>query len=268
MSISWDDLIRDAGDAVTSFEPLPDNDYDLEVVSLQGGTTKAGDKKKYDLKAKVVGGPHNGRFIWDTIVLTPDSPNALGYFFKKMASFGLTLDFFKTRPSDEAIASAAKGRQFRAKIGSRVYNGEKKNEIKNYYPPLTGGGASPSPAMPAGAPPMPAAAPAPPSQPFAAQSQPAAPPAPQAPAPQAPQPPAEQPAAAQQVNPWDGQPAAPQQPQEQQWQQPPAAPQAPPAPPQQEQQYAPPAPPAPPAQQEQPAQAGPPAPPAPPAAPF
>jgi hypothetical protein len=253
VTISWDDLIRDAGDAITSFEPIPEGDYDLECVDAKVKPTKDGKKKMFEVKCKVVGGAHNGRFIWDNIVLTTDNPNALGFFFKKMAGFGLTADYFKTqRPSDERIVGDLKGRRLRAKIGHRVWNGEKKNEVKNYYPQAGAGGALP-PSVP-GAPPMPAAPPAPAPAPQAAAPAPAAPQPPAPPAPvEQPQPPVQDPWAAQ----------APAAPAGDPWAQQPAAPAAPPAPPAQEYQ-APPAPPAAPAQQEYQA---PPAPPAPPAAP-
>lgn len=272
MTVSWDDLIRDAGDAITSFEPIPEGDYDVEAVDAKVKPTKDGKKKMYEVKMKIVGGAHNGRFLWDNIVLTTDNPNALGFFFKKMAGFGLTADYFKTmRPSDERIVGDIKGRRARVKVGHRTWNGEKKNEVKNYYPQAQGGGALPPsvPGVPAA---PPAAAPAPPAPaPAPAAPQPPAPPAPV----EQPQPPAQDPWAAQAPaasaagDPWAQQAAAaPPQPQysappaapapEQQYQAPPA----PPAPPAQPEYQAPPAPPAAP---EQPQAATPPVPPAPPA---
>ena len=132
MTISWDDLLRDAGDAITSFEPIPEGDYDTECVEAKVKPTKDGKKKMYEVKMKIVGGAHNGRFVWDNIVLTTDNPNALGFFFKKMAGFGLTADYFKTqKPSDERIVGDLRGRRARVKVGHRVWNGEKKNDTGN-----------------------------------------------------------------------------------------------------------------------------------------
>jgi hypothetical protein len=249
-NLSWDDLVKDAGD-VGSFEPLPESDYDLEIKDAKFKPTKTG-KKMYEITCKVVGGAHNGRQVWDNLVVSPDSPNALAFFFRKMAALGLTVDYFKTNPSDEAIVAALRGRRFRGHVGFRTYNGEKRNELQKYYP-ATGGGV---PEMPgAGAPPAPAAAPPAPAAPPVA----AAPPAP-APAPA----PAAAPAPA--VDPWTGQaPAAA-----------PAAAPAPPAP--APEAAAPPPPPAPapapapaapaPEQAAAPADQGVPAPPPPPQSPF
>jgi hypothetical protein len=197
------------------------------------------------ITAKVVGGPHNNRQVWDNIVLTPDSPGALGYFFAKMKAVGLPQEYFKQHPTNEQIAEAMKGRRFRAQVGFRTYQGEKKNEIQKYFPaqdgatPAAPGGAPAAPAAPpvAAAPPMPAAAPppAPAAPPAPPQAAPPAPPAPPAPAPQ----PQAAPPAPPAQDPWAAQPAAPAAPA-------PAAPQ----------------------QYEQPADGGIPAPPPPPSAPF
>lgn len=276
MTISWDDLIRDAGDAITSFEPLPEADYDVECVDAKAKPTKDGKKKMYEVKMKVLGGAHGGRFIWDNIVLTTDNPNALGFFFKKMGGFGLTPDYFKTqRPSDERIVSDLKGRRARVKVGHRTWNGEKKNEVKNYYPQAAAaaGGPVPPSAPAAAAPPAPAAPPAAPAAPPAAPPSPAA--APPAPAPQAAAP---APAAAPAQDPWAQQAPAAAPAQGDPWSQSAAAPAAAPAPapapeaaPAQQEYQAPPAPPAAPEQAAAPApeaqSATPPVPP-PPAAPF
>lgn len=274
MSISWDDLVRDAGDAITSFEALPEGDYDFEVVDSKTKPTKDGKKKMYEIKAKVIGGAHNGRFVWDNIVLTTDNPNALGFFFKKMAGLGLTPDYFRTqKPTDEQIVSTLRNRRFRAKIGHRVWNGDKKAEIKQYYPqaaaaasqlpPSVQQAAAPPPQQPTPAAPPQQFQPTPPPQQF----QPAPPPQqfqPQQPQQVAEPAPAPAPAPQQQQDPWTGQQvpvAAETQPQPQQQQQYAPPPQAEPQP-QVPQQYTPP--PAPPQvapSQEQPAAPGAPPPP-------
>lgn len=196
-SVSWDQLIEEAGDTLaTNFDPLPADDYDLEVVEASHVKTKTvPSKDMFKIQAKVVGGAFNNRRIFDNIVLVTDSKQALGFFFRKMGAMGLSVDYFKSKPSNEAIASALKGRRFRAKIGQRTYQGEIQNEIKNYYPPRAGEAAVAAPAVPsAAAPPVPSAAPAPAPAPSpapavaeasveapAASSAPAAPPVPKPP---------------------------------------------------------------------------------------
>ena len=130
-SLNWGDLVKDAGD-VGSFEPLPDGDYDLVVQEAVAKVSQSG-KTMFSLKAQVQGGAHNKRLVWDNLVVTPESPAALGMFFRKMAALGLGREFFATSPSNAAIEQAVKGRAFRAQVGSRTWQGQKKNEIKMYY---------------------------------------------------------------------------------------------------------------------------------------
>lgn len=160
-SLNWGDLVKDAGD-VGSYEPLPDGDYDLMVVEATAKTAQSG-KTMFAIKAQVQNGPHAKRLVWDNLVVTPDSPGALGMFFRKMAGLGLNRDFFSQNPSNAQIEAALQNRTFRAQIGSRVWNGSKKNEIKMYYVANAAtASAAPVAAAPAPAPaPAPAAAPAP-----------------------------------------------------------------------------------------------------------
>lgn len=165
-SLNWADLVKDAGEATGNFEPLPDGDYDLQVVEAPAGTTSTG-KTMFKLKAKVVTGPYANRFIWDNITISPENKNALGIFFSKMAALGIPREFFtNNNPSNAQIEAALAGKSFRAQISSEVYQGAKKNKIGRYYV----GSVSPSApsvapqATTAGAavpPPPPAPAPAP-----------------------------------------------------------------------------------------------------------
>lgn len=185
-SLNWGDLVKDAGD-VGSYEPLPDGDYDLKVTEATAKVAQSG-KTMFAIKAQVQNGPHAKRLVWDNLVVTPDSPGALGMFFRKMAGLGLNRDFFAQSPSNAQIEAALQGREFRAQIGSRVWNGSKKNEIKMYYVASAATPAAPAASAPAPAPaPAPAAAPAP--APAVAEA-PAPAPAPAAPVTEAAAPPA------------------------------------------------------------------------------
>lgn len=180
MSISWGQLVNDAGSAA-AFNAVPVGQYDLQVESASFKMTASG-KKMYSVKYRIMGGPHNNRVIFDNIVLTTDNSTALGFFFRKMAALGLDMEYFKSNPTDEAITAAMTGRTVRVDMGIRQYQGEDQNEIKNYLKPPAGG-AAPGPGGVAAPPPPPmAAAPAPAAPPpppvYAAPAQPvyAAPP--------------------------------------------------------------------------------------------
>ena len=171
-SLNWGDLVKDAGDVGGNYDPLPDGDYDLLVLEATAKVAQSG-KTMFAVKAQVQGGPHNKRLVWDNLVVTPDSPAALGMFFRKMAALGLGREYFSSSPSNAQIEAALKGRAFRAQIGSRTWNGSKKNEIKMYYiatATATTAAAAPAPAPApamAEAPVAPAAqAPAAPVSPF------------------------------------------------------------------------------------------------------
>lgn len=182
---NWLDLIKDAG-ASSTFQPLPDGDYDLKVVEVTA-TETSNHKPMYKLKAEVQTGPHAGRFVWDNLVVSKESPKALGFFFRKMSALGLGQEFFQSQPTDATIVQNLQGKPFRGKIGSRLDNtNTQRNEIREYHAAVGGYAAPSAPAVP-----PPAAAPV--------QAAPVA--APPAPAPAvAPPPPAAPPAAA---SPWD-----------------------------------------------------------------
>lgn len=199
-SISWDQLLEQAGDAVAdTFEPIPVGDYDMEVVEATFQKSKGTPSRDmWKVQSKVVGGAYNNRRIFDYVVLVQDTNETVGYFFSKMKAMGLSREFFASRPSNEAVSAALGGRKFRAKLKQETYNGDINNKIDRYLRPSASpaGGpagppaaatpppaAAPAPA-PAAAAPAPAAAPpvAPPVAPEVAAAPPAAAPAP-APAP-------------------------------------------------------------------------------------
>ncbi len=169
-SLNWGDLISEAGDV--GYEPLPDGDYDLKIVEANAKVTQTG-KTMFAVKAQVTTGAHAKRLVWDNLVVSTDNPNALAIFFRKMGALGLGRDFFSTNPSNAQIEQALVDRPFRGQVGSRTWQGQKKNEIKAYY------SANPANAVAASAPPAaaaapPAAAPAPPTAPAPAPAAPVA----------------------------------------------------------------------------------------------
>jgi hypothetical protein len=183
-TLNWGDLVKDAGDVGGNYEPLPDGDYELQIIEATAKVAQSG-KTMFAVKAQVTAGAHAKRLVWDNLVVTPDSPAALGMFFRKMTALGLGREFFASNPSNAQIEAALQNRSFRAQVGSRTWNGSKKNEIKMYYVATTGatGTTAAAAAAPAPAPaPAPAAAPAPAPAvaPAVAVDAPVAPPAPPA----------------------------------------------------------------------------------------
>lgn len=163
-TLNWADLVNDAGSGATSYEPLPDGDYDLKVLESTA-TTSATGKTMFKVKAEVQTGPHAKRLVWDNLVISPENPTALGIFFSKMAALGLPREFFtNNNPTNAQIEAQMTGKMFRATIGTRVYQGNKSNEIKRYHMtqgvPQDAPAAAPVPPAPAAAVPPPPPAPA------------------------------------------------------------------------------------------------------------
>lgn len=224
-STNWGEIIQEAKAGGASFEPIPDGDYDFVVTKAEVKQTQNG-KTMYVLENTVSGGPHNGRKVWARLIVSPENPNALGYFFRDMAALGLSTEFFGGNPSDNQITSSLQNVQFRAQVGlGREFNGRTDNEIKKFYSRPAGGApqaptfqpqqGAPAPAPQYGAPQQQA----PQYQQAPQQQAPAPAPAPQAPQqsyqqpPQQAQAPAPAPAPA---NPWNqqagGLPQAPEVP--------------------------------------------------------
>jgi hypothetical protein len=165
-SINWADLVKDAGESSSgNYEPLPNGDYDLKVIEVKSTVTASG-KTMFKLTTEVQGGAYNKRRIWDNLVISPENKNALAIFFGKMAALGLPREFFNNNPSNAQIEASLDGKLFRAQVGSREWQGSKRNELTKYYvqtaqvasPVSTTAGAAVPPPPPAPAP-APAGAP-------------------------------------------------------------------------------------------------------------
>lgn len=182
---SWADLKGNASEGPT---PVPAGPYDVFVEGAEATSTKTG-KVMFKIRLKIYGGPYDGKTIFTNQTVSPESPAALGMFFRFMEAFGI--DVVTQFPGDpestkHAIAAALVGRYANVTVAIKTDDYGTKNEVKSAKP--YGGVAAAVPAAPAApVPPAPPAAPVPP----------AAPPAPPAPAaaPAPPVPPAPVPAA-------------------------------------------------------------------------
>jgi hypothetical protein len=159
-SINWADLVKDAGESSSgNYEPLPNGDYDLKVIEVKATVTASG-KTMFKLTTEVQGGAYSKRRIWDNLVISPENKNALAIFFGKMAALGLPREFFNNNPSNAQIEASLDGKSFRAQVGSREWQGSKRNELTKYYvqasqvatPVATTAGAAVPPPPPAPAP--------------------------------------------------------------------------------------------------------------------
>ena len=160
--LNWGELTKDA-ETIEEYSVLPNGDYDFTVASVEVKTTQNG-KTNFALKAQVLSGPHKGRLVFENIIISPDSPKALGFAFAKFAALGLTREYFSQSPANATIAAAMTGRSFRGTLGSREYQGKTYNEIKKYFP-VQGGTVAPSGSTPPPPPPPPSGSVPPPPPP-------------------------------------------------------------------------------------------------------
>jgi hypothetical protein len=159
---TWADLMKSADDA--GFSNTPPGTYDATVFSAEAKTTSNG-KDQVVVRFQIVGGPNGGRKTAPrNLVVSPENPNALGFFFRDMRSLGLGNDFFAKEPSMQAIAAALVGRPCRIEVGTRVWNNEEREDIKRIMPSAPGGAsvpvapvAMPQPVVPQPVMPQPAA---------------------------------------------------------------------------------------------------------------
>lgn len=197
-STNWTDLQAKAS---ADFDPVPPDTYEAQIVEAKASQTGDGSKTMFSVKFNVTSGPFLNRKLWNNFTVSPDNPNALGFFFKHMAALGLSKAYFDALPSNEQVAQDLVGRTATLRVEQRewpVGSGTMRNDVKNIMAPQNGAGAPPVAA--AGAPPMPGFS-APPPIPQAA------PPVAQPPAAPAPIPP---PAAVPPVPPPAPMPAVPQ----------------------------------------------------------
>lgn len=154
---SWNDLLSDAGGAGNSFDPIPEGDYDFNIKECEAKLAQSG-RMMYVAKCEVESGPHKSRLVWHNFVLTPDNPNALSWFFRNMNVLGLGREFFAANPSDHQVAEQLRGKRFRGQVGIRKYQGQDRNEIKQFFSATSGSLGN---GLPTAAPAAPAPAPAP-----------------------------------------------------------------------------------------------------------
>jgi hypothetical protein len=208
MDINFNELMKEAGEG---FQPVPPGPYTVECEKAEAVKSST-NKPQIRVTLRILGGPHNGRKLFDQFTLTAGNPAALGFFFDNCAAFGLDRAFFSGLNMQDPmpyVAQMLMGRQANVAVKMDVYQGVERNKVAQYRP-IAGGqqpANMPQQGVPGGVPGYPAAPMG--AMPVAPQQMPPAP-QPQFP-PQGPPPgfPPQQPYAPEQPQP----PVAPQPPQ-------------------------------------------------------
>lgn len=132
----WSELKKQADDAT---RPIPDDWYEIVVTKAELKEASTG-SPMIVTTFKVDSGPHAGRSLFTNFVFTAENPNALMFFFRNMEAFGFNEDFFTQLEAQgvgveaglHVIAEQIVGRKVRAEVGSRTWQGQPRNEIKQY----------------------------------------------------------------------------------------------------------------------------------------
>lgn len=134
--MNWNELLENAAES-GGFEPVPDGPYNVVVDRANNKKTSNG-KQMYAVMFKIEDGPYKGRTVWANLVISPESPNALGIFFRHMNALGLDSAYFNNNPLPEKVASDLVGRRASITVGTRRWNNQDRNEVNNISPPTDG----------------------------------------------------------------------------------------------------------------------------------
>jgi hypothetical protein len=132
-SIDFNDLLNLSDQS--SFEPIPDGTYQMRVAKCEVKAAKSSGKDMLVTDLEVVSGPEKGKSCKNNFVLSPESANATWFFFKNMAAFGLTRQYFSANPPLSQVAKDLEGRHATVKLGQREWNDRINNEVNDIQPP-------------------------------------------------------------------------------------------------------------------------------------
>lgn len=133
-------------------EPLPPGRYIVKAIETTAKQTKSGDKDQIEVKFSVVEGPHANRKLFNNYVISPENNNALAFFFRHMAAFGLNSDYFSSNPTVQQVAAEMRDKIVEVDVIIDNYGGVDRNKVKNTYPSSGAVASAPSDPFRAAAP--------------------------------------------------------------------------------------------------------------------
>ena len=119
---NWQELLESAEES-TEYTPLPEGEYPLvisEAEVVQSSTGKTG----FKTVSEVLDGDHAGRKVFNSFYISPESPKALGIFFRHMSALGLDSEYFASNPEEDDIADALLGAQYLGVISHTQNDGK------------------------------------------------------------------------------------------------------------------------------------------------
>lgn len=149
--------LMESAEEPESFAPVPVGIYDVRVESVEVKLTKTG-KVMYAQTLVITSGEYAKRKLWNNMVVSPESPKAMGFFFRDMALLGASKEFFQTDPDESEVAAKIIGADVKARVGLQK-NDPTRNDVLGFVPASAPTGAPAAAADPA-------APTAPPKSPF------------------------------------------------------------------------------------------------------
>lgn len=137
MEIDWAKLHKDSTTVI-------EGEFPVTIVEANATKTST-DKPMIKCKLKVESGVHAGHVLFHNFTVSAESTAAMRMFFSHMSVLGLDANFFATNPTMEQVAQALVQRRATAEVGSRVWQGAAREEVKSWKPILgPGGNAGPA----------------------------------------------------------------------------------------------------------------------------
>lgn len=128
-SYDFSSLLAAAKEAGISGGLLPDMEGEFVATTVNAGANQGG-KDQIGVLWKCVGGPNDGASGWENITISPESPKAMGFFFRTMAKFGMDDAFFQRQPQPTIaeMAERIKGHTVQMKVSTRTVEARKPGE--------------------------------------------------------------------------------------------------------------------------------------------
>lgn len=134
-SLKWSEWLAAADES--GFSAIPAGEYDLYISTASAAQASSG-KDMIKLTFVVESGPHEGSKIFSNMVISPESPAALGFLIRKLAALGIDREYLGSNPSLEQVADKLENRRCTAKVTVREFNGTDRNDVDALKPPADG----------------------------------------------------------------------------------------------------------------------------------
>lgn len=125
-SIPFNNLIENAEEVNT--EAVPKGKYPSRVAEAEWVKTKT-DKDMLKVVFEIAVGPNKGRKLYANLVISPESPKGLGFFFKDMETLGVTKAQLAAEGADWA-ANEIIGNLVELVVEHRDWQGKPQADVK------------------------------------------------------------------------------------------------------------------------------------------